>query len=94
MSPSLIDTQPYAYVFYAVFFGWILVNSRLLGRERSGDVRRERRHSKRVLWAATTGGLVVAIGGHYLAGWAAMTAPELAFWVGVALLIAGAALRE
>ncbi len=94
MSPSLIDTQPYTYVFYVVFFGWILVNTRLLGRERSSDVRRERRHSKRVLWVATTGGLAVAIGCHYLAGWAAVTPPELAFWTGIALLIAGAVLRE
>ncbi|WP_424017878.1 methyltransferase family protein [Halorientalis pallida] len=94
MSPSLIDTPPYTYVFYAVFFGWVLLNARLLGRERSDGVRRERRHSKRVLWAATTGGLVIAIGCHYLAGWAAMAAPEPAFWTGIGLLIAGAILRE
>ncbi|MFD1585700.1 methyltransferase family protein [Halorientalis brevis] len=94
MSPSLIDTPPYTYVFYAVFLGWVLLNARLLGRERTGAVRRERRHSKLVLGTLTSAGIVAAVAFHYVAPWAAMRAPRPAFWFGIVFLIAGGVLRE
>lgn len=94
MTASLIEQPPYTYLFYALVIAWGLVNARLHFRDRGDAVQREDGGSRRILGLATAAAIVAAVAVYEAVPVAGIPAPRLAFWLGVALFVIGAAIRE
>lgn len=60
MSYSLLEHPPYAHLFVALVLGWIVLNARLLFRDRE-DVRRESSGSRLALGLSSAVGILGAI---------------------------------
>lgn len=94
MATPVFVTPPHLYVFYAVIGVWAVAEYVDRRRTRADPEDRDDRGSYRVLQAAVLAGLLASLGAVAFLEVATIPAERLAFWMGLACVVAGLTVRR